>query len=134
MKHSSQMSLSAMFFGDRFCFSRKGWTGGGEWVHPKVQTAWPSLGSALQTHWLALGSPPMHKQTEKAVLSPCRAPISSREALFPVCTSGCWLRAMIIARLLMGGCGLSHEHVEDGCKSILVCSLGAENPTELGIR
>ena len=35
MKHSSQMSLPAMFFGDRFCFGRKGWIGGGEWVHPK---------------------------------------------------------------------------------------------------
>jgi len=29
------MSLSAMTFGGRFCFSRKGWTGGGGWVHLK---------------------------------------------------------------------------------------------------
>ena len=40
--------------------------------------------------------------------------------------------AMTIASMLMGGCGLSHEHVEDGCKST-VWSLGAENPTELGM-
>ena len=29
------MSLPAMSFGDRFCFSRKHGTGGGGWVHPK---------------------------------------------------------------------------------------------------
>jgi len=29
------MSLPAMTFGDRFCFSRKGEIGGGGWVHPK---------------------------------------------------------------------------------------------------
>ena len=29
------MSLLAMSFGERFCFSRKGGIGGGGWVHPK---------------------------------------------------------------------------------------------------
>jgi len=29
------MSLPAMTFGDRFCFSRKDGIGGGVWVHPK---------------------------------------------------------------------------------------------------
>ena len=29
------MSLPAMTFGDRFCFSRKGGIGRGGWVHPK---------------------------------------------------------------------------------------------------
>jgi len=29
------MSLSAMSFGDRFCFSRRGRIGGGGWVHSK---------------------------------------------------------------------------------------------------
>jgi len=29
------MSLPAMSFGDKFCFSRKGGIGGGGWVHPK---------------------------------------------------------------------------------------------------
>jgi len=29
------MSLPAMSFGDRFCFSRKGGIGGGGWMHPK---------------------------------------------------------------------------------------------------
>ena len=58
----------------------------------------------------------VHAQiTEKTVLSPCRTPISGREAFPPVCTSNCWLRTMTIISLLMGGCGLSHEHEWDGC-------------------
>ena len=62
----------------------------------------------------------MHEQVEETVLSPCRAPISSKEAFIPVWESGCQLSAMIIASTLMGGCGLSHERVEDGCKSTCV--------------
>ena len=34
-KHMLQMCNPRMFFGDRFCFSRKGGTGRGGWVHPK---------------------------------------------------------------------------------------------------
>ena len=41
----------------------------------------------------------------------------------------CHLRDMTIASLLVGGCGLSHECVEDGCKSTRV-KFGAETPTE----
>ena len=37
-----------------------------------------------------------------------------------VWTSSCWLRAVTIASSLMGGCGLSHKHVEDGYKSTCV--------------
>jgi len=51
------MSLPAMALGLRFCVSRKGGTGGGGWVHPKVQTALPCLGSSLEATWLALGGP-----------------------------------------------------------------------------
>ena len=50
---SFMMSLPAISFGDRFCFSRKGRIGGGG----RVQTAWPRLGSAVETTWLALGEP-----------------------------------------------------------------------------
>ena len=56
----------------------------------------------------------------KTVLSPCMAPTSGREGLFPVWVSGCQPRAMAIASSLMGGCSLGHEHVEDGCKSTCV--------------
>ena len=83
----------------------------------RVQTAWLSLGSALEMPWLALGGPLLYEQVEKAVLLPCTAPISVREDFFPVWVSSCQLSAMTIASSIMGGCGLSHEHVEDGCKS-----------------
>ena len=33
---SFMMLLPAMYFGDRFFFSRKGGIGGGGWLHPKV--------------------------------------------------------------------------------------------------
>ena len=59
----------------------------------------------------------MHEWVEKTVLLPCTVPISGGEALIPVWASGCQYSAMTIASLLMGGCGLSDERVEDGCKS-----------------
>jgi len=62
----------------------------------------------------------MHKRVEKTVLLPCTAPISDGEALIPVWASGCRLNAATIASSLMGGCGLSHEHAEDGYKSTCV--------------
>ena len=71
----------------------------------------------------------MHKQVEKTVFSPCTVPISGGKAFIPVWMSGCWLSAMTIASLLMGGCGLSHEHVEDGCKNACV---KFENPDRTG--
>jgi len=129
------MSLPAMMFGDRFCFSRKGGMGEVGGCTRRVQTAWLSLGFALETPWLWVDHccPPMHKRVEKTVLLLCMAPISSGEAFFPVWVSSCWLSAMTIASSLIGGCGLSHERVQDGCKSTCKSSLGAENPTELGI-
>jgi len=140
MKLSSCDVTSCKTFGDRFCFSRKGGIGGGGGCTRRVQTAWPSLGSTLKTPWLArVGHccPPMHKRVEKTILLPCTALISDGEAFIPVWASSCWLSAVTIASSLMGGCGLSHKRVEDGCKRMaeraLVWSLGAENPTELGI-
>ena len=54
---------------------------------------------------------------EKTVLLACMAPISDGEAFIPVWASGCQLSAVTLASSLMGGCGLSHKCVEDGCKS-----------------
>ena len=55
---SFMMSFLSMSFGDRFCFSRKGRirgeVGG---CTQRAQTAWPHLGSAIETTWLALGGP-----------------------------------------------------------------------------
>ena len=116
--------LPAMTFGDGI--------GGGGCIQ-SVQTAWPSLGSALEMPRLALGGPLLSSYTKmcwETVLSPCTAPISSGEA--PVWASSCRLSVMTIASLLMGGCGLSHKWAEDGLRALL-WSLGAENPTELGI-
>ena len=62
----------------------------------------------------------MHKQVEKTVLLPCTVPISDGEAFIPVWVSGCRLSAVTIAGSLMGGCGLRHNGVEDGCKSTCV--------------
>ena len=62
----------------------------------------------------------MCKRVEKSVLLLCTVPIFDGEAFIPVWASGCQLSAMTIASSLMGGCGLSHEHVKDGCKSTCV--------------
>ena len=53
---SFNMSLPAMSFGDRFCMSRKGGTGGGGWLHLKGANsmATPVLGSRkalVGTRW-----------------------------------------------------------------------------------
>ena len=113
------MSLPAMTFGDRFCFSRKGGVGevGGCRRHGRLwDLLWKRLG------WLSVSHccPPMHKRVKKTVLVPCMAPIFGGEAFIPVWVSVCRLSAVTIASSLMGGCGLSHKHVEDGCKSTCV--------------
>jgi len=68
----------------------------------------------------------MHKQVEKPVLSPCAVPISGGEAVFPVWASGLSAECCDYCKLINGGYGLSHECVEDGCKSTCV-KFGAEN-------
>ena len=49
----------------------------------------------------------------------------------PVWMSDCWLRVMTIASSLMGEYGLSHEIVEDGCKSACV-KFGGSKPNRTG--
>jgi len=87
-----------MSLGGRFCFNRKGGTGGGGWGTQRVQTTWLSPGSALETPWLWVGHcyPPMHEQVKKTVLLLCMVPISGGEAFFPVLASGCWLGAKLV--------------------------------------
>ena len=74
----------------------------------------------------------MHKRVEKTVLSPCMAPVYDGEVFIPVRASGWPLSTVTIASSLMGGFGLSHERVEDGCKN--TCGVwGLKiNLTELG--
>jgi len=106
------MSLPAMTFGDRFCFIRKGGIGGGGWVHPKGA-------DSMAVSGLSFGNALVGSGWATAVLL-CMNGLSAHfwwGNLFPVWASSCRLSAMAIASLLMGGCGLSHGHVEDRCKS-----------------
>jgi len=92
-------------------------------VHLKGADSMAVSGSALEMPWLALSGPllsSMHERVEKTVLLPCMVPISGGEAFIPVWASSCRLSAMTIANSLIDGCGLSHERVDDGCKSTCV--------------
>ena len=59
----------------------------------RLQIAWPSLGSALETPWFWVShcSPPMHKRVEKIVLSPCTVHHLWQGSFFP--SLGEWLQA-----------------------------------------
>jgi len=114
------MSLPAMTFGDRLCFSRKRGIGGGGWVHPSSADSMAVFGLHLENALVDSEWATAVLLCTKPVLLPCTAPISDGEAFIAVWASGCRLSAMTIASSLMGGCGLSHEHVEDGCKSTCV--------------
>jgi len=78
---SFMMSLPAMSFRDGFCFSRKGGTGGGGWVHPKGANSMATSGlvsrSDLVGTWKAISVLFWHKWCWKQTISPCRASISS---------------------------------------------------------
>ena len=54
---SYMMSLPAMSFGDRFCFSRKGGTGGGELLYSKGANSMAVSGLGCRNDWLASGGP-----------------------------------------------------------------------------
>ena len=71
----------------------------------------------------------MHERVEKTVLLPCMVPISGGEAVW---ASGCQLSAVPIANSLIGGCGLSHERVDDGCKSTCVKFVGMKTRQNWG--
>ena len=55
------MSLSAMSFGDRFCFSRKGGIGGGGWVHPKGANSMAASGLVSRSNLVGTGRSFWHK-------------------------------------------------------------------------
>ena len=101
-------------------------------MHPKdadsMAVSWLHFGNALVGSEWATAILCMNR----AVLLPCMAPISDGEALSQ--SGQVWLLAECrdYCQLVNGGCGLSHEHIEDGYKSTCV-KLGEENPTELGI-
>ena len=49
------MPLPAMSFGDSFCFSRKGGTGGGGWVHPKSANSMAASGLVSRNDLVGTG-------------------------------------------------------------------------------
>ena len=106
----------------------QGEVGGCTW---RVHTVRPSLDPALETPWLALGGPLLSSYAwtgwENCPLALHNAHFL-QASFFPSLASDYWPTAVTIASLLMGGCGLSHKHVEDGCKSICV-KFGIENQT-----
>ena len=81
---------------------------------------WAQLWIPIGWHWVGRFCPLVYKWSEKIVHSPCWVPIPGSEAFFPVWMSGCFPRAMTIASSLMGGCGLGHKCIEDGCKGTCV--------------
>ena len=110
------MSLSAMSCGDRFCFSRKGGIGGGGLVHPKGADSMVVSGLRFRNTLVGSGwatAVGLRKQSSHLVWCPFLAGKLFR----PVWVSGCQLSAVTIASSLISGCGLSHEHSEDSCKS-----------------
>ena len=80
------------------------------------------LGFALEMPWFEWASTVLlcTNRLKKSSLLALHSAHFWGKAFIPVWVSSCWLSAMTIASLLMGGCGLSHKHVEDGCKSTCV--------------
>ena len=106
------------------------------WKCQRVQTAWPSLRSALKMPWLVLSRPLLSSYAQMGWEN---SPLALHGAHFRrgsiYLSLGerlpAPLSAVTIACLLMGGCGLSHECVEDGCKSTCV-EFGVWKPDRTG--
>jgi len=117
------MSLPAMSFGDRFCFSRKDRVGGGGggvgWLHLKgADSSGLSFRNTLVgSGWVTAVLLCNMNGLKNSPLALHGTHFLQGNLFYPVYTSSCWLRALTTASLLMGGCGLSHKHVKDGCKS-----------------
>jgi len=86
--------------------SRKGQQDRGRWVvHMKGANSTDMSGLNFKASWLALGGPFLLSYAQMG-------------------TSSSWLRIMTIASSLMNVCGLSHKHVENGCKGTCVRFVG----------
>jgi len=80
------MSLPAMSLGLRFCMSRKGRTGGGGWVHPKVANCMATSGLVFRNDLVGTGRTISVlcgiNGVSKQTISPCRASISRVQGPF----------------------------------------------------
>ena len=75
------------------------------------------MGLAVESLWLALGGPflssfPQMSLENGLVAMYCTASISGSEAIFSLCRSDRWPRAVTVVD---SGCGLSQENMWDGC-------------------
>ena len=101
------MSLGPKFSGDRFYDSRKGRTGGGVWVHPKVAKSKAvsglSFGNTLDGTGWAVSVLVFTNELRKQASHLVGPPLLAVKHISPVWTSGCQPRAMTIASSLMVG-------------------------------
>ena len=114
---SFMMSLLAMSFGDRFCFSRKGGIGGGGWVHPKCANGhghvWARLKKRLGWHWVCHFRPFWHKWILKKRSHLVGPPFPVFKAHFSAMAG--WHFSRDLSRhLLIGGCDHSRISVKYG--------------------
>ena len=114
------MSLPAMSFRDRFCFSRKGGTGEGGWVYPKGANSMAVSGLVSRNDLVGIGRAisvlfGINGVTKQAI-SPCMyvgPPFLAFKAHFSA-TAGWHFSRDLTRHLLIGGCGQSHISVENG--------------------
>jgi len=98
------MSLPAMSLGLRFCVSRKGQTGGGEWVHPKGANSMAASRLILRSDLVGTGRAGVRNKRSHLV----GPPFPEFKACFSA-MAGWHFSRDLTRRLLIGGCG--HHHV-----------------------
>ena len=111
------MSPPVMFFGDRFCISRKGKIGGGGWMHPKGANSMAASGLVFRSGLVGTGRAisilfginEVRNQQSHLV----GAPFPEFKARFSAMAG--WHFSRDLARhLLIGGCGHSHVSLKCG--------------------
>jgi len=111
------MSLPAMSLGLRFCVSRKGQTGGGEWVHPKGANSMAASGLILRSDLVGTGRAISIlfgingvRNKRSHLVGP---PFPEFKACFSA-TAGWHFSRDLARHLLIGGCGHSHVSLKYG--------------------
>jgi len=111
------MSLPAMSFGDRFFFSRKGWIGGGGWVHPKGENSIAVSGLVSKSNLVGTGRAIFClfginglRNEQSHLVGP---PFPAFKAHFSA-TAGWHFSRELSRHLLIGGCGQSHVSLKYG--------------------
>jgi len=111
------MSLLAMSFGDRFCFSRKGGTGGGEWVQLKGTNSMAASGLISRNNLVGTGRAISVLFGINGVQNKRSHLVGPPLPVFKACfsaTAGWHFLRDLTRSLLIGGCGQSHVSVKDG--------------------